>query len=200
MSFKLKFCLTFIFSAAFALASYGQRVKPPQNVLEYFTALPTKYFAPVKDVNERKKLVRIQDLENGFLRLESNTWEGWGEVALFKNADGTKTLGVQTIGCGPGCETESIFFVQYKNGRWIDVTSDVLPEISQTELNRVLKCYKPDTESPAFAYYELPRYGTTVKLIDNNEGEEAGSLLYELAWNGTKFSARAKRDRACKEQ
>jgi hypothetical protein len=199
MNMKFRF-FTFALLLASALTASAQRVKPPQNVLEYFNALPTKYLGIVKDIGDRRQTVEIQDIENGYLKLSSNRWEGWGEVALFKNTDGTKTLGIQTIGCGPGCETESIFFVQYRNGRWIDVTKEVLPEISEAERRRVLQCYKPDNEDPVSAYYELPRFGTTIKLIDNNEAEENGSLLYEFDWNGSKFVARATRDRACKEQ
>ena len=200
MSFKLNFCLTILLSAVFALAAHGQKGKAPQNVLDYFTALPAKYFEVETTAAGRRKLVKTQDLENGFLRLEANTWDGWGEVALFKNADGTKTLAVQTVGCGPGCSTDTIFFVQYKNGAWIDVTKSVLPEISQTELDRVLKCYRPDAEDGNAAYYELPRYGTTLKLIGDNQDSETGYPLYEFAWNGTRFTARATRDKACKEQ
>ena len=198
MNLKLNFCFTLVLLAAFAPASYGQRVKPPQNVLEYFMALPTKYFDLEQYSGKRQNMIKTQDIENGYLRLEFNGLDGYGEVALFKNTDGTKTLGIQTIGCGPVCETGSIFFVKYRNGRWLDVTKDVLPEISRAELNRVLKCYKPDWNDGLALFYELPRYGTTLKLTDNSESDD--NLLYEFTWDGKKFTARAKRDKACREQ
>lgn len=198
MNFKLNFCFTFVLLAAFAWTAYGQRVKPPQNVLEYYMALPEKYMGNLTNIGDRKKTVEIKDLENGYLRLTATDLEGYGEAALFKNADGTKTFGIQTLGCGPVCETDSIYFLQYKNGRWLDVTREVLPKISEAELERVLKCYKPDAEDGVADFYQLPRYGTTVKLFDNHDSEER--LLYEFKWDGRKFTARAKRDRACREQ
>ena len=198
MNFKSNFCLTILLIAAFAFTSYGQRAKAPQNVLEYFMAVPTKYFDMEKYAGPRKQMVKIKDLANGYLGLEFPGVEGYGEVALFKSAGGTKTLGILTASCGPVCETGKMIFVRYKNGGWIDVTRNVLPQISRAELERVQKCYDASPTEGLATYYELPRFGTTVKLFDNADSDV--KLLYEFTWNGTKFIARAKRDKACREQ
>jgi len=201
MNLKANFCRAVVALFVLALTAAAQN-SAPQNVLEYFLAVPEEFIGTIKDLGEREKTVEVKDLKNGYLKLSSPGWDGWGEVALFKNSDGSKTLGLQTIGCGPGCGNDSLFFVQYKNGKWIDVTKEILPEVGDAELLRVWKCLNPKKtgEDTVAAFYEFPRIGTTVKLIDDNNANMTGKTLYEFAWNGAKFTAKPTRNKACKAQ
>src|SRR5947208_19871 len=57
----------------------------------------------------RKSLIKIEDLKNGYLRLESNEWKGWVEIALFKKADGSDLIAISQVACGNGCQGGLIF-------------------------------------------------------------------------------------------
>ena len=63
--------------------------------------------SPSAILRYRKSLIKIEDIKNGYLRLESNEWKGWTEVALFKKADGSSLVGISQVECKPGC----VFFI-----------------------------------------------------------------------------------------
>lgn len=198
MKLKTEFLYAAVFIFVLSFSATAQN-KKMQTVLDYFLAVPSEYLGIAKHSEDRAKVVEKKDLKNSYLKL-GGLWEGWGDAALFKNSDGSKTFAIQTIGCGPACGTESLFFLQYKNGKWIDVTAKILPKVSENELFRVMKCINPQTEESVITYYELPQIGTTVKLIDDNATGNQNKILYEFSWNGAKFTAKAKRNKACKAQ
>ncbi len=126
----------------------------------------------------RRSLIKIEDVNNGYLRLEG-AWEGWSEIAIFKKAGGSYLVAVSQTGCGPGCSGE-VMFLTYTNGRWSDVTRTVFPA-------------DPFNSE---GYFELPRTGTTVKLKcgADNEGLElepgecrGDTVLAEFKWDRGKF-------------
>ena len=120
----------------------------------------------------RKSLIKIEDVRNGYLRLESNDWKGWAEIALFKKVDGSYVVAISQVGCEPNC-TGGILFATYKNGRWKNVTQQVFPLSSQTQ-----------------GYYQLPRVGTSVVRICGDKSSKScvfGGELAEFQWNKEKF-------------
>lgn len=158
----------------------------PKTVRDFFMLLPEKYF--VLEGCERKKdkgckkakleylksLAEIEDTANGYLKGGCDGGQSCIEMALFKRPDGTYLIGVATWG-------EMLydhFFLDYKDGVWTDVSSKVMPEFSKKNI------------------YELPRYGTTVKVFakkiieqgDGWEASEKGAKLYDMEWKDGKFT------------
>ena len=120
----------------------------------------------------RKALIKIEDIKNGYLRLESNGWKGWAEIALFKKADGSYVVGISQVTCEPNC-TGGILFTTYKSGRWKNVTQQVFPYSSQPH-----------------GYYKLPRVGTSVvRICGDKSGNSCvfGGELAEFQWNREEF-------------
>ena len=73
----------------------------PKTVTDYFLAMPADKYSKDIEGNEiknkselikfRKSLIKIEDIKNGYLKLEG-TWEGWVEIALFKKTDGSYVI------------------------------------------------------------------------------------------------------------
>ena len=122
----------------------------------------------------RKSLIKIEDVKNGYLRLELNEWKGWVEIALFKKADGSYLVALSQVACGSGCRG-GILFTTYKNGHWKNATKQVFPESSQHK-----------------GYYKLPRVGTSIIRVCGDVGGGSchpGEKLAEFQWNKERFVA-----------
>lgn len=186
--------------AALAVMFFGitanaqSKGKAPKTVVDFYLLLPAKYIQPLAKTKERRKLVQTLDVANGYLYLSGEKampeWEGWAEVALFKKTNGEYVVGVVDGSCATICYS-GVEFLEYKNGKWSEVTKQVLPEITdQMTLNRYKKLFPDDAEyneqNPPYINYELPQKGTTVK-VNANEGGDGNTLLFELAWNGARF-------------
>ena len=120
-------------------------------------------------VNYRKSLIKIEDTKNGYLRLESDKWKGWVEVALFKKADGTSLIAISQVACAAK-RSGGVMFCTYKNGHWQNVTGQVLPDSSSRR-----------------GYYTLPRVGTSITLLCGGDGCPQGNKLAEFQWDKEKF-------------
>lgn len=121
----------------------------------------------------RKSLIKTEDIKNGYLKLESNGWEGWMEIVIFKRVDGHYIVAVTQVGCGPSCIGE-IMFLTYSGDKWTNVTNQVFPV----------------TPSSFKGYFRLPRVGTTVELVcgdDSSEDCKKGETLSVFKWNKGKF-------------
>lgn len=170
----------------------------PKTVTDYFLAFPADKYAtdnngekingatPLKRF--RKSLIKIEDVKNGYLKLEG-PWEGWAEIALFKKKDGSYLIAHAESGCGPVCDG-FIYFYTYKAGKWTDVTFKVFPNLSEAQVKKAFADKKIDTsENDLNAYFLLPRQGTTIKMVCNECSEEANDfVLMEFEWNGEKFT------------
>lgn len=177
-----------------AISSASAQKKTPRTVEDFYLLLPAKYIQPLAAMKDRRKLIKTQDIANGYLYLSGEKaaagWEGWAEIALFKKTNGEYVVGVVDGDCATMCYS-GVEFLEYKNGKWTEVTSRVLPEISdEMILSRYKKLFPGDTEyeqgNPPYTNYELPRKGTTIRL-NANEGGDGNTLLYELVWTGAKF-------------
>lgn len=121
----------------------------------------------------RKSLIKIEDIRNGYLRLESREWKGWVEIALFKKVDGSYLVAISQVGCEPKC-TGGVIFATYKTGNWKNVTKQVFPYPSQQQ-----------------GYYQLPRIGTSIVLICGDKRSKScqfGGELAEFQWDKEKFA------------
>lgn len=162
----------------------------PKTVTDFFYLLPEKYFAPYHDGEGKKadlkeyrqSIIKIEDIKNGYLRLEG-LWEGWAEVVIFKKTNGKYIVGISEVGCGPICGSEETFLA-YENSKWSEITAQVLPKISETQLKAAYKRHKITEEDEPGLVYELPRVGKTIKV--RTDGDK-NLVIFELTWNGAKF-------------
>jgi hypothetical protein len=145
---------------------------PPKNIRDYFLLLPDKYAGIPRA--ERQKFLRqahpVIDITNGYMSYQEYA-ESTTAIALFKKPDQSYIVGISFSGSVINKKTEDIedistlSFLRYDNGRWIDVTGEVLPVAVRKEL-----------------LYELPREGTTIKVRRIN-----GTKVHDLLWRGGKF-------------
>jgi hypothetical protein len=122
----------------------------------------------------RRTLIKIEDIKNGYLRIESNEWKGWAEIAIFKKTDGTYVVAISQVTCAASCRG-GVIFATHKSGRWENVTKQVFPHSEQRE-----------------KYYQLPREGTSIVLICGDKSSKScvfGGELAEFQWNKEKFVA-----------
>ncbi|MFV0387659.1 MAG: hypothetical protein ACK5NT_02800 [Pyrinomonadaceae bacterium] len=158
----------------------------PKDVRGYFMALPEKYFLlegcePNKDRDCQKAkrdylghFLEVDDVENGYLRASGDGGQNSINMAIFKKPDGTYLIAVNV----KGEVTNSYKFLNYANGKFEDVSLEVVPEYSTGNI------------------YELPRKGTTVPVYGKHiveqgadwEVTEKGEKLYDLVWNNGEFS------------
>jgi hypothetical protein len=120
----------------------------------------------------RKSVIKIEDIKNGYLRLESNDWKGWAEVAIFKKTDGSYVVAISQVVCAASCRG-GVIFATYRSGHWKNVTKQVFPHSQQRE-----------------GYYQLPREGTSIVLICGDKSSKScvfGGELAEFQWNKEKF-------------
>ena len=175
--------------------------KEPQTVKDFYYLLPEKYF-PQPDFDDgpklsqrafRKSIIETEDIKNGYLSIMGGFKEGWVEVAIFKKTNGKYIVGISSIGCGPVCSNEDMDFLSYENGKWRNVTNEVLQKISEAQVKAAYK--RKQIEDEYGLVYELPRVGTTIKV---KSGGDYGDTdfnpvnLFELNWNGISFVLKTK--------
>ena len=170
----------------FGTSSYAQ-TKEPKTVRDFFNLLPQKYFeigcCGVYGEHDSEKahakyleaFLRVEDTANGYLEGGCEGGQACITMALFKRPDGTYIVGVGTY----TTMTEHNYFLEYRNGKWYDVSSKVVPQFSKNKL------------------YSLPRHGTKIevfakkvveKVSDDRVIYETGAKLYDLVWRNGKFT------------
>ena len=157
--------------------------KAPKTVRDFFMLLPGKIFSiecclekTPKASKEKylEKYLETEDIANGYLKGGGDGAQDGFEMALFKRADGSYLIGLYTVGEGGVEDTPFTFFLNYKNGRWTDVSKSAVPG------------YDPLTK-----IYEIPRVGTTVEVFQKDEAASdfnKGKKLYDLIWQKGKFT------------
>jgi len=154
----------------------------PRTVRDFFNLLPQKYFLlegceSQKDKNcdkARREYVKnyleVEDTANGFWKSGCDGAQSCLQMALFKRPDKTYIVAVQTL----NESDETNYFLEYKNGKWFDISAQVIPEFSDKNI------------------YELPRQGTTIEVFKKDfpepEYSERGAKIYNLEWKDGKFS------------
>ena len=168
------------------ISAYAQ-TKEPKTVRDFFYLLPQKYFeigcCGVHDEPDTEKahskyletFLSVDDPANGYLEAGGEAGQGSIKLALFKQPTGTYIIGVETY----TEMTEHNYFLEYRKGRWYDVSSKVVPQFSKNKL------------------YILPRYGTKIEVFAKKVVErinkdqviyETGAKLYDLVWRNGKFT------------
>ena len=170
----------------FGTSSHAQSSKP-KTVRDFFNLLPQKYFEigccgvyaePDSEKAHAKYLetfLAVDDAANGYLEAGGEAGQGSIKMAIFKKTNGTYIIGIETA----DEMYEHNYFLEYRNGKWFDVSSKVIPQFGKNK------------------FYSLPRYGTKIevfakKVIEKVSDEqviyETGEKLYNLVWSGEKFT------------
>ena len=170
----------------FAISAFAQ-TKQPKTVRDFFNLLPREYFeigcCGVHDEPDSEKahtkyletFLEVDDPANGYLEARGEAGQGSIKMALFKKTSGTYIIGVETA----NEMYEHNYFLEYRNGKWFDVTLKVVPQFRKNK------------------FYSLPRYGTKIevfakKVIEKISADqfiyEMGAKLYDLVWSGEKFT------------
>jgi hypothetical protein len=156
--------------------------KRTKTVEDYFFLLPSSIVdcennaMGLPSAEERKKLIRISDVKNGYLAFGKNS-----QVAVFKNrADKTDLIAIQfgRSGAGSSCgAVNSIFQFDSKSKTWIS-RDDLFPKgYAQKDLYTVL------SDKDILPFFLLPRKGTDIEVKNENND----STLAVLHWNGKAF-------------
>ena len=157
---------------ALSFLTYQNGQGQGRSVLDYFMDLPSSWyglgFENIAD-SDKKAMVDETDIGNGWLRFSGKgeyTWEGWGEFVIFKKPDKSYMIAIAVAECGPAC-VQHIRFLDFDNGRWIDITDKVFTPLSAAELSsryRSKAGADEFTDEPPVLYV-LPRYGTSLRVI-----------------------------------
>ena len=144
--------------------------------------LPGKYFSidccmestPKKSKEKYlKQYLDVEDTANGYMKGGGDGAQDAFEMALFKKPDGSYLIGFYTIGEGDVEDVPHTVFLQYRAGRWTDVSKTAVPNYD-----------------PKKYIYQLPRQGTTVEVFQKDEAGSdfnKGKKLYDLSWSKGKF-------------
>lgn len=183
---KTKFLLSalLICLSGFALSASAQ-VKQPKTVRDFFMLLPGKYFSldccmnkSVRKAKEQylRQYLNVEDAANGYMSGGGDGAQEGFAMALFKRSNGTYLIAFYTYGEGGVEDTPWCVFLDYKNGKWTDVSRTVVPDYDAAKY-----------------IYELPRRGTTIEVFakdEMGEGFYKGKKLHNLAWQNDKFAVK----------
>ncbi len=179
---KSKIVFSIVLFCLFA-SSINAQSKQPKTVRDFFMALPAEYFSLDCCLNKSqrkgkeeylKRYLNVEDTPNGYLSGYGDAAQEGFEMALFKRPNKTYLIGFYTYGEGGIEDTPWIVFLDYKNGKFSDVSKTVIPNYS-----------------PVKNLYKLPRNGTTVEVFQKDENGEdwnKGKKLYDLIWKDGKFT------------
>lgn len=175
--FKLRrfIALTVVLASFIALASLGGAAPKAKiarhSVLDYFYLLPFVGNTP-KTTAERRELLshpdkHILDLKNDFIEVETDSYPPL-QAAVFRY-QGAELVAVSV----PDYRSDYNAFHLYRlrNGRLQDVTAKELPMPART--NDYL--------------YEVPRYGTTMRVYRIDLENQRRYPAFDLKWRGGKF-------------
>ncbi|MBL8182376.1 MAG: hypothetical protein JNL64_12285 [Blastocatellia bacterium] len=192
-----KLTLTAAIVITFAAAASAQL----RTVTDYFLAMPndvystdasgTKLTTKAAITKYRRSLIKIEDIKNGFIRLEGS-WEGWADIALFKKKDGSYLVAHAETGCGPAC-SGFVKFYTVNAGIWTDVTGSVFKELTDVDAAKAFNRRKSEEDETASVddfnfYYILPREGRTIKAACNQCTESDDLTIAEWDFDGAKFT------------
>jgi len=136
------------------------------SVLEFYNLLPSRYFlGDNRRVMLTKDRAPIVDIAHDFLLASGEAGQPGLQVAVFR-FQGTETVGVAAAYEMFG----ELNFYRLQNGRLHDVTRQVLPR--PFGRNQIA---------------ELPRIGTTVRILNENPDTLDDKPAYRLEWRGGRF-------------
>ena len=168
--------------AIFLLTTTGfAQTKQPKTVRDYFMALPDKYFSldccmtmpkSKQKAEYLKRYLKAEDTANGYMSGYGDAAQEGFVMALFKRPDGNYLIGFYTNGEGGAEDTPWTVFLDFKAGKWTDVSRTVIAGYNKAKF-----------------IYELPQKGTTVEVFSKKEEADGykDKKLHDLEWKNGKF-------------
>lgn len=153
--------------------------------------------------NNSENMLAVVDEENYYLRMNPNESYGdWSQgfaMTVFIKSNGEHVLAVESHDCGLSCNPEKtkIFLLIYKDGKWSDVTNELLPteEIDNFVKDEIKHCdeinAKNGTKNEVHdrcvithggIEYDLPQNGTNIKAFNG-----LSEVKFKLKWKNDKF-------------
>lgn len=164
------------------LATLAQS-KTPKTVRDFFLALPDRYFSldccmtmpKAKQKPEYlKRYLKVEDTANGYMSGYGDAAQEGFVMALFKRPNGSYLIGFYTYGEGGVEDTPWTVFLDYKAGKWTDISRKLIANYNKEKY-----------------IYELPQNGTTVEVFAKDENGTdwyKGKKLHDLVWKDGKFT------------
>ncbi len=200
----MKTILLAILALSLSISAFAQKAKPiatkEMSVKEYFLAIPTDYLK--SDAKKRAAWIESESTEDGYLsynipvkEVTGDDGEGkvFGNVQVFKKKKSGVVIGMSTNLCEEGNCIGQLLFLDFTNGKWNDVTSDLAPIIDNDEVIKILR-KAPAFEKPLKDSVEVPlfiEFNGTNKLIQFTAGGnngDGGVIAKMFKWNGEIFS------------
>ena len=179
---KTKIAAAILVGLSFAVSISAQS-KTPKTVRDFFMALPDKYFSldccmmlprSKRKAEYLKRYMRVEDTANGYLKGDGDAAQEGFVMTLFKRPNGSYLIGFYTVGEGGPEDTPWTVFLDYKAGKWTDVSRSMVAGYNKEKF-----------------IYELPRNGTTVEVFAKDENGPdwyKGKKLHDLVWKNGKFA------------
>jgi len=150
-------------------------------ILDYYYLLPDSLFyceVPVKATKAlRDRNIVRSNIRNGYLEAKSEGHSMY--LALFNNRKtGLDIVGI-VVSCGQGCMCNRFDLLKRDGPEWKEVTAEIMPP--EVEMRGAMPKYSGTSFS-----YELPEFGTAIKVLDY----DTDAHLMDLRWDGTRFVIR----------
>jgi hypothetical protein len=185
-----------------SLAAVAAAQTKPRTVKDFYLQIPAEFFP--SDAAKRARWIDITDEEGRFLSLEIPVKditgeEGgpnssvFGEIKLFKRKNGATLLGQSITLCDAGVCQSQARLLEYNNGKWKDVSEELLPKVSNEDAIKALrdsvsydKPLKDGEEIPLvinFTQGDNITYGAAIKP----DGRTLSGIK-TFAWDGEQFN------------
>ncbi|MBN1534617.1 MAG: hypothetical protein JXA20_18230, partial [Spirochaetes bacterium] len=152
-----------------------------RTVLDYYYLLPDYLFyceSPVQATRGlRQRSIVRSNIRNGYMEAKSEGYPMY--LALFNNRKTGLEIVAVSISCGQGCMCNRFDLLRRQGDAWREVTASIMP--TAQEMNSAV----PNRSGGSFSY-ELPEFGTAIRVLDYDTEEH----LMDLQWDGARFVIR----------
>jgi len=182
----------------------GAKKAKTSNVLELFLSVPSGVLGFYQDdgklepIGKRKARVKLKDIKNGYLEIDPRGLEALEsdiQVAYFRRPSGIPLL---LLSYEAGDSTDELLALEKRDGKWRNVTKEVIPKITAKFVNARTRARVPeakkkklnldDCASGTFHYF-LPRHGRTILAKTSSDCLSVGNgkVIFKLVPDGEKF-------------
>jgi hypothetical protein len=199
---------------ALSVSAFGQTKTPMKTasaskemtVKEYFLAIPTEYLKA--DAKKRATWIESDDNSSGYLSFNMPADEipggkeleeegvVYGNVQVFKKTKGGVIIGFSVNMCAESKCVGQMLMLDYTNGKWEDLTSDLSPMVDNDEVIKTLKT------APAYENKKELKDGVEIPLAIQFNGNrktidylagcvggcDGGVVVKMFKWNGSVFT------------
>jgi hypothetical protein len=206
--------LLFLTIIALSVSAFAQTKTPAKTasaskemtVKEYFLAIPTEYLKA--DAKSRASWIESDDNSSGYLSFNMPADEipggkeleeegvVYGNVQVFKKTKGGVIIGFSVNMCAESKCVGQMLMLDYTNGKWEDLTSDLSPMVDNDEVIKTLKT------APAYENKKELKDGVEIPLAIQFNGNrktidylagcvggcDGGVVVKMFKWNGSVFT------------